>query len=264
MRSAARGAAIVLALLVGSSEGHAAQDTTAVVVRHVLPIDTSRIRPFRRTYDMFVHSGDSATGIGQREVELTPAIYAGNPAWLVAETRTGMVPAAESLYLALDTRPIHWQSVLGGARLGVEFVGDTIFGAVSAPGSKQSLVLPIRADLLVSQAMTEILLPLLPLTAQWTDSVGVLAVDMAGGTVIPAELAVIGEEQLLVDSLLIRPAWVVVLRADQRSVLFWVDKETGEVLRVQQPLPLHAGSLLEYRVRREPAPAPPPPSSSRS
>lgn len=254
MNGLARGAAIALVLLAGCIQAVEAQDTTVAVVRHVLPIDVSRVQPFRRAYEMTVYSGDSATTVGHRELQLMPATYAGNPAWLLVETRTGLVPAAESLFVSSDLRPLHWYSDLGRARLGVEFVGDTVFGAVSSPASKQSLVLPIRPDLLVSQAMVEMFLALLPLTPQWTDSAGVLSVDMGGGTVISAELSVIGEEELLVDSAVTRPSWVVALRADRRNVLFWVDKESGEVHRVQQPLPLHIGSLLEYRRRRDAAP----------
>ena len=62
--------------------------------------------------------------------------------------------------------------------------------------------------------------------------------DMASGTVIPAELTVIGEEEMLVDSVFARAAWIVALRADSRNILFWVDKENGVVHRIQQPLPL--------------------------
>jgi len=267
VRALARGAAIALVLCTGRIQIVGAQDTAVAVVRHVLPIDVSRVQPFRRAYEMIVHSGDSATILGRREVQLTRATYAGNPAWLLVETRTGLVPAAESLYVSADLRPLHWYSDLGRARLGVEFVGDTVFGAMSSPAIKHSLVLPIRPDLLVSQAMVEMILALLPLTPQWTDSASVLSVDMSGGIVIPAEISVIGEEELLVDSALTRPSWVITLRADRQNVLFWVDKESGEVNRVQQPLPLHIGSLLEYRIRREAAPvsatppnAPPPPS----
>jgi len=251
-----------LVLLAAVAKGGAAQDTTVAVARHVLPLDVARLQPFRRAYDMIVHSRDTAVVIGQRELTLSPATYAGNPAWMLVENRSGLVPAVETLYVAPDMRPLHWYSAQGAAQLGAEFVGDTIFGAMRAPGGKQSLVVAGRPDLLVTQGMIEALLPLLPLTSDWTDSAGVLAVDMASGTVIPAELSVIGEEEMLVDSVLARPAWVVALRADSRNVLFWVDKENGVVHRIQQPLPLHVGSLLEYRRRPDaatPSPPPPPP-----
>lgn len=250
------GALLALTLLTVAARAGAAQDTTAVV-RHVLALDVSKVQPFRRTFDMIVQSRDSTVTIGQREVALGSAAYAGAPAWLLIETRTGLVPAIESLYVAADMRPLHWSSILGAARLGVEFVGDSIYGATSAPGGRRNIVLAGRPDLVASTPMIEALLPLLPLSAQWTDSVGVLAVDVASSVVIPAELAVIGEEELQIDSASVRPNWVVVLRAESRNVLFWVDKETGAVQRVQQTLPAHVGMLMEYRMRRDSAQAPP-------
>jgi hypothetical protein len=169
-----------------------------------------------------------------------------------------MVPAVESLYVAPDLRPLHWSSVLGPARLGAEFVGDSIYGAMTSPTGKQNIVAVGRPDLLVSAAMVEALLPLLPLTSTWTDSVGVLSVDLATTRIIAAELAAVGVEDLLVDSSSTRPTWVVTLRAGQLSVLYWVDRDTGAVLRVQQPLSAHTGTELEYRARPEAAGAPPP------
>jgi hypothetical protein len=65
---------------------------------------------------------------------------------------------------------------------------------------------------------------------------------------------VIGEEEVRLDSISVRPVWVVALRAEMRTVLLWVDKENGEPLRIQQPLPAHVGTLLEYRRRGAAAP----------
>lgn len=257
----ASGAAVVLTLLLVSTVA-GAQDTTAAPTtpptRHLLALDISRVQPFRRTYDIVVHTRDSTIVLGQRGVALDSASYAGVPGWLLVETRTGVVPAAESLYLAPELRPIHWSSALGPARMGVEFVGDSIYGATTSPMGKQNIVLAGRPDLLASGALVEMLIPLLPLTSTWTDSVGVFAVDATTSAVLPAELAVIGEENLMVDTVTQRPAWVVALRAGPRNVLYWIDKETGAALRIEQTLPAHAGTLLQYRIRWEPGtPAPP-------
>ncbi len=246
-------AAVALTLaavaLVGSLGSPAAAQDSIATARHVLPFDTARLQPFRRFYDMVVHGADSAIVIGSREVTLNPATYAGAPSWLLVETRTGVVPSAESLYVAPDMRPLHWSSSLGAARLGTAFVGDSIYGAVTGPRGKQNIVLAGRPDLLLSTPMISMLLPLLPLSRQWTDSAGVMAVDLASTTILPVELAVVAEEELVVDSTLSRPTWVVALRAGAHSALFWVDKDIPAVLRVQQPLPPHVGRLLEFRLR---------------
>ncbi|MGH7679554.1 MAG: hypothetical protein ACRENU_13880 [Gemmatimonadaceae bacterium] len=262
-RAAAR-ASLALGLLAGAAVAAVAQDTSAVPAvpavpaRHMLSVDTSRVRPFRRAYDMIVHTKDSAIVIGQRELALSPATYAGSPVWMLVETRTGIAPAAETLYIAPELRPLHWNASLRGARLGATFVGDTIFGATSAPAGRHSLILAGRPDLLVSQPMIELVLPLLPLATEWTDSAAVLAVDLAAGTVIPVEISVIGEESVQIDSSGAHQAWMVAVRADARTILLWIDRETGDVQRVQQPLPPHVGTMLEYRRRAEVIQAPPP------
>jgi hypothetical protein len=253
------GAVVSVTLLVVVTTRLESQDTVSAPVRHLLPVDLSRVQPFRRTYDMIVHTADSSIVLGQREVRLDSAAYAGAPAWLLVETRTGVVPAVESLYVAPDMRPLHWSSTLGSARLGAEFVGDSIYGATTAPSGKQNIVLGSRPDLFVSAAMAETLLPLLPLTSTWMDSVGLLAADLVATTVLPAEIVVVGEEDLALDTLSQRASWVVAIRTASRSVIYWIDKENGATLRMEQALPLHIGRLLQYRLRADPPPAPPPP-----
>jgi hypothetical protein len=243
----ARRAVVAIALLATISEIVSAQDTV-VAVRHVLPVDLGRLQPQNRVYDMVVHTRDSSVVIGQREISFNPAIYGGNAAWLLVETRTGLVPAAETLWVTPELRPLLWFSVVGDSRLGATFKGDTIFGGVSSPAGKRTIVLTGRPDLLVSQAMVEVLLPMLPLGPAWTDSATALVVDMAGATLLTSDLSVIGEDEVAVESRA-RPSWVVALRAEGQTLIFWVDKEFGDVHRVQQPLPSHVGSLLEFRRR---------------
>ena len=252
------GAVVSVTLLVVLTTHAEGQDTTSAPVRHLLPIDISRVQSFRRTYDIIVYTTDSAIVLGQREVRLDSAAYAGAPAWLLVETRTGVVPAVESLYVAPDMRPLHWSSTLGSARLGAEFVGDSIYGATTAPTGKQNIVLGSRPDLFVSATMAEALLPLLPLTSTWMDSVGLLAVDLVTTAVLPAEIAVVGEEDLAIDTLTQRASWVVAIRTGSRSVVYWIDKEHGATLRMEQALPAHIGRLVQYRLRADPPPAPPP------
>jgi hypothetical protein len=251
-------AIVALTLLLTLSRIGRSQDTTAVA-RHLLALDISRVQPFARTYDMIVRARDSSIVIGQREIVVKPGGYSDAPAWLIVETRSGLVPAVESLYVGPDLRPLHWSSTLGSARLGAEFVGDSVYGAVTMGTSKQNIVVNGRPDLVVSGPMLEMLLPLLPLRADWVDSVGVLGADLVANQVTPAELAVIAEEELPVDSSTSRPSWVIALRAGERHVLLWIDKETGAALRVRQPLPPHVGAELEYRLRRPPDAGPVPP-----
>lgn len=208
----------------------------------LLGADTTRVMPFQRDYAMLAWVGDSTIPLGARTVRLERATHAGRPAWLVVETRAGAVPSAESLFVGTDFRPLQWSATLGQARLTVAFGRDSIFGGTTGPGGRQTIMQAGGASLIVSVAMLEALFPLLEWTPHRSDIVAVLVVDHVSSSVIPSELAVIGEDT--VDR---RPAWIVVLRAPARSVLFWVDRETGTSLRVQQLLPLNGASMLEYR-----------------
>ena len=227
----------------------AADAQDSVAVRHLLALDLGRVAPFRRTYDIIVHRRDSATTIGEREVSLEPSEFAGTTGWLLVERRSGAVPSAESLFVAPDLRPLRWSSALGAARLAAAFLGDTIMGATTVGTSRQNLLVVGRPDLLVSGAMVELVLGLLPLQDEWRDSAAVLSMGIATRDVTPVELVAVGLEDLLVDSASVRPTVVVALRSEQRSALYWVDTVTREVLRMQQVLPPHVGILLEYRLR---------------
>lgn len=246
--TARAGALLALALFELSPGRATAQDTIAVH-RHVLALDLTRVRPFARSYDMVVHVGDSAHVIGQRDVTFSESAYAGQPAWLLVETRTGLVPAQDSLYLAADMRPVHWSSELGKSRLSVEFSGDSAFGVTATPAARHNLILGSRPDLLVSTAMVEALVPLLPLAAGWSDSAAVLAVDAGDASVIPAELAIVGEEPAAVVGDTLSGAWLLAVRTERGEFQLWVERSTGQVSRIEQSLPAHVGSRLEFRPR---------------
>lgn len=250
--SSARVAVAGILLLGLLARSGAAQDS--VLVRHLLALDLSRLQPFERTYDMIVRTGDSSSVIGERTVAARPTSYAGSEAWVIVESRTGMVPSAESLYVSSDFRPLHWSATLGPARLATEFVGDSMLGAAGAGRSKQNIVLPGRPDMLVNGAMVETMLALLPLAETWNDSAAVVSVNLASATLVPAELVVVATEEYPIDSASVVPVWVVTLRTAETSVVYWADRTTGVPLRVQQPVPAHVGSLLEFRLRHTTVP----------
>jgi hypothetical protein len=247
------GVVATLALITGVAKPALGQDTIATP-RHVLALDVTRMRPFARSYDMVVHVGDSVHVIGQRDVSLSESAYAGQPAWLLIETRTGIVPSIDSLFLAPDIRPIHWSSELGKSRFGAEFSGDSIFGATVTPSARRSLILGSRPDMLVSTAMIETIAGLLPLTADWSDSAVVLAVDAGDAIVVPAELAITGSETSATDT---SGVWILAVRTDRGQLQLWIEKSTLQVVRVEQPLPAHVGTRLEFRTRMQPGAAPP-------
>ena len=246
--------AIIGLIMLGAGPAATAAQDTAVVNSSgpMFGADTARVAPFNRQYDMYAWIGDSIVSLGTRTVRLDSAVHAGTRAWVLVETRTGAVPAAESLYLTRSMRPLQLTGAVGQARLTLAFGRDSIFGGTTGPAGRQTVILEGGSDLVVSTAMLEALFPLLHWTPYRVDSVKVLVVDHVSSAVVPAELAVIGE-----DSVDARAAWVVALRAPARSVLFWVDQQTGALLRLQQPLPLNGASMLEYRLRANPGATPP-------
>ena len=250
-------AGALVALAAGSASAQTVAQDTVATPRHLLALDLSRLHSFARTYDMVVYAGDSAHVIGQRDVALTTTFYAGQPAWLLLEHRTGIVPAMDSLFLAMDLRPLHWSSELGRSRLGVEFSGDSIFGVAVTPAARRNLILGLRPDLLVSAAMIDVIAGLLPLTADWSDSAAVLAVDAGDALVLPAELAIIGEEPGALGDSTSTGAWLLAVRTERGQMQLWIDKLTGRVLRTEQALPAHVGSRLEYRTKEAQPIAPP-------
>jgi hypothetical protein len=214
-------------------------------VRHLLPLDISRIQPSRHVYEMVVVSADSSVRIGERQVIVEPADSAGG--WLVTETRSGLVPAVDTLLLAFDARPVYWSSLIGGSRLRIEFGNDSASAALAGPHASRGFTFEVPPDIVGSGAMLEVVVGLLPHSLGWADSVTVLHADLRGVDVVAAEVVVVGEVTLMVESH-DRPCWLVALRAQSRQVLHWVDKETGAVLRSQRAIPAHVGSTLEYRL----------------
>lgn len=244
---------VTLALIAAVARAAGGQDTMATP-RHLFALDVTRMRPFARSYDMVVHVGDSAHVIGQRDVTLSESAYAGQPAWLLIETRTGIVPSIDSLFLAPDIWPIHWSSELGKSRFGAEFSSDSVFGVTVTPSARRSLILGSRPDMLVSTAMIEAIVGLLPLSADWSDSAAVLAVDAGDAMVIPAELAIIGSETSVTDT---SGVWIMAVRTDRGQLQLWIEKSTGQTVRVEQALPSHVGARLEFRSRMLSGAAPP-------
>jgi len=244
MRHRCRGV-LTACVVLSSALPLAAQDSLSA--RAAFPVDAARRAGLRSSYDMLAITGDSAQVIGRRTLEVIAATHAEQPVWLLIESRTGAVAAVESLYVTADLRPLRWSASQGSASLAMVFARDSVFGATGGPAGRQSVIAPVPPKLIVSTGMLELLLPLLPLSARWSDSVSVLAVNQTSLVAVPGELAVIGEDEG-------SGTWIIALRASAQAVLVWVTRETGSVVRIQQPVPLHIASLLEYRPM---APTPP-------
>lgn len=223
----------------------AARDTT------VRRDSTQRPDTLARPDSIWVHDSLSVP-IGGRTVSAAEATYQGVPAWLLLETRTterGL--AADSLLVRRDDlHPLHWGATLGPARLSAEFVSDTaLFGATSAPTGRRSVVTNVPAGALVSGAMLETMLRLLPLQAGWHDSTVSVSVTLGSDMLLPTTLSVVREDTVTVPGGTF-DSWVVDARAAGAETLYWVSKQNPIVVRSIEALPSPDGGRLVTELTR--------------
>lgn len=207
--------------------------------------NVSALRSGQFVYSTVLERDASTTALGTRTVSVTMSNYAGTPAWLLLETRLGSgVDATDTLFAdTTSLRPLHWNSQLGQARLGIEFRGDTAFGATSAPPGRRSIVAAMSPGTIVNAAMLESILRLLPLQAGWHDSTTTISVLLGATALLPTQLNVIGEDRVQV------PAgnfdcWVVAVHAAAAHGLYWVTKSDPIVVRSALDVPTLGGAEL--------------------
>ena len=233
--------------IVGANAQVQAGDNTPRRMR----IPAAVIAPGQYVYQTTLERNAGTTVLGTRTIAVSQSNYAGSPAWLLLETRSGDgIPAADSLFAGIvDLHPIHWNSTLGGARLAAEFRGDTVFGATSAPSGRRSMVAAVPSGTMISSAMLETVLRLLPLQSGWEDSTGTLSISLAGNTVIPTRLAVIAEDRVRVPAGTF-DCWVVAVHADPGRGLYWVTKTDPIVVRSVLDVPSMGGAQLVSALTR--------------
>lgn len=215
-----------------------------------LRFDPAPLRPGQFVYEITLERDAGTSIVGSRTVSATMTTYAGTPAWLLLENRYGdALPFTDSLFTDLSLNPLHWGSLLGGARLVAEFRSDTVFGATSAPTGRRSMVGAMPPGALVSSAMLETVLRLLPLQTTWEDSATVVSVTPGGNTVVPTRLAVIGEDRVRVPAGTF-DCWVVSVRADPGRSLYWVTKHDPVVVRSAMDVPSLGTAQLIYSLTR--------------
>lgn len=209
-------------------------------------IDATALRPGQYVFQTTLERDVSTTVLGSRTVTVAQSSYAGLPVWLLTETRDGDgIPAADTVYADLgDLHPIHWSSMLGKARIAVEFRADSAFGALSAPNTRRSIVTSVPQGTLVSAAMLESELRLLPLQSAWEDSTNTLAITLGSTDLLPTRISVIGEDRVRVPAGQF-DCWVVAVHAgDTARGLYWVTKQDPIVVRSALDVPTMGGAQL--------------------
>jgi hypothetical protein len=241
--------AAVLTLV--SSATTAAQVPTAETTLHRLRLDASALRPGQFIYETSLERNSTTTMLGTRTVSVTRTTYNAAPAWLLLETRASDgIPSADSLFADVASlRPLHWSSTQGLARLAAEFRGDTVFGATAAPPGRRSIVATVPTGTMVSSAMFETALRLLPLQTGWEDSTTALSITLGNTAVVPARLTVIGEDRVKVPAGTF-DCWVVAIHADPARGLYWVSKSDHQVVRSALDVPSLGGAQLVSALTR--------------
>jgi hypothetical protein len=242
-------AMLVLAATALRATGQATLPDMSVRRFHFDPV---ALRAGQFVYQMTLERDAAATPIGTRTISASLSTYAGTPAWLLLETRmsdSGVTSFTDSLFTDPSLRPMHWSATLGNARLGAEFRADTVYGATSAPTGRRSMVGVVPTGSIVSSAMLETVLRVLPLQQTWEDSASVMSVTAASNAVVPARLSVIAEDRVTV------PAgefdcWVVSVRADAGRSLYWISKQDPIVVRSAMDVPGMGGAQLIYALTR--------------
>lgn len=213
--------------------------------------EPAALRPGQFVYQTTLERDAGTTILGTRTVSTSIASYAGTPAWLLLETRFGDgTPYTDSLFADLSgLRPMHWSAMLGASRLAAEFRGDTVFGMTSAPAGRRSMIGAIPNGAIVSTAMLETVLRLLPLQIAYEDSATIVSVTLGSNASLPTRFAVIGEDRVRVPAGTF-DCWVVSVRAEAGRSLYWVTKRDPIVVRAALDVPTMGGAQLIYALTR--------------
>lgn len=193
------------------------------------------LRPDTLVYQLSSRRDTLVTPLGQRTVVMVETSFAGSPAWLIAESRTGTpVVTTDSLFLARpDLSPNRWVATNGGAQLASSFSRDSMFVAMQSYQGRASFVTPLPAGALLTPGMVERVVELLPLSIGFRAGATLLLFEMGTPRVIPAELRVDREEPVTLADRTV-DCWVVTLKGGALEERLWVSKEAPRVVKTEQ------------------------------
>lgn len=193
------------------------------------------LRPGTFTYQLTTRRDTLVTSVGQRTVVVSETSFAGSPAWLIAESRTGTaVPTTDSLYLVrADLSPSRWVATNGKSQLAASFGRDSMFVALQSYQGRTSLATALPAGALLTPGMVERIVELMPLAPGFRTGATIVLFDMSGPRAIPAELRVDREEPLVLPDRTV-DCWVVVLRGGTLEERLWVAKDSSRVVKTEQ------------------------------
>jgi hypothetical protein len=194
------------------------------------------LRPGSFAYQLAARRDTLVTPLGQRTVTVTETMFAGSPAWLIAEARTGTaVQTTDSLFLArADLTPNRWVATNGQTQLASSFGRDSMFVAMQTYQGRASFATPLPAGALLTPGMVERIVELMPLELGFRTGATLVLFELGSPRAIPAELRVDQDERLVLPDRTV-DTWIVVLRAGALEERLWVTKEAPRVVKTEQP-----------------------------
>lgn len=216
-----------------------AMPESVIVVDSLPPFERPNgnlVRPGSLTYALALTKPDGATiNLGTRTVTVSEAFLGGVASWLIEDARRGTaIESIDSAYVArADLTPQRWTSRIGQAQLGVVVSRDTMFGAVSSHRGRSSFVMALPRGALLTGAMVERVVELLPLTLGYRSGATLVFVNGPITRAIPAEILVEREDRVdwggrTVD------CWLVAIRAGELEQRLWVTRSGARVVRTEQ------------------------------
>ena len=247
MRTVALLAVLAAVLNPGSASAQVPPDSSASPLR----LDATTLRPARYSYDLAVTRDGVAQALGSQTISFADATYAGTASWLILESRFGPgISGLDSVVASRDgLAALHWGTSTGLARLAAEFTRDTVYGAISSPLGKRSLIGPAPRGVIASEGMLDGLMQVAPIEEGWSASATLLVADLAGTRLIAARLTVEREEEVSVPAGTF-PSWVISLRTGNAEKWLWVSKDQRIVVKASQTLAQLDGAVLDRVLTR--------------
>jgi hypothetical protein len=237
---------LVACAVVGAAAPASAQDLVDPIPSPARQLDGTRLRPATLTYVATIRRDDSTRVVGDRSVAITEMLHFGFPAWQIVESTSAPQPYAladTTIVERATLRLLHWGSYVDFTRVVADFRSDSIFGGITTPVGRRTMVGDLPATAWITAAQTEAAISVYPLIPDLRDSVTIVATETSRSTTLRAELAVLGEERVTV------PAgsydcWIVTLTTDAGGPTYWVAKRDGVIVRSLRMLPENGGMLV--------------------
>jgi hypothetical protein len=233
-------AAVVWAAPLGAQEATGAPGVVAPApaTDSVAPLDRmdgGQLRAGAATFRLTLVRDVGPTALGTRTVEVSEASLGGTPTWLFVERRIGTaVPTLDSLWLSrTDLRPLRWAAAVDRTQLAASFARDSVFGAVQSYAGRFSFSAGVLPGVLVTPAMAEKIVELLPLRVGYRAGASLLLIDTGTPRALPAEVTVEREERIRTAAGDV-DCWLVLLRAGAMEERLWVEKSRRAVVRTEQ------------------------------